>query len=166
MIKELSFLLIISTSVLCLKLHSDDIKEGEKIKDRFTPYGKDVNPSLYWSDVPEGTKSFALIVDDPDAPTGTFTHWAVYNIPGEQTHLAQGAQAQKFDEVTNSWGIKRYKGPQPPSGVHHYHFKLYALKAERLTASNLNQLRDEINKEKIEIAQIIALYGSKQVKRI
>lgn len=102
------------------------------IPQKYTCDGDDISPELNWAHAPVGAQSFALIVDDPDAPGGTWVHWVIYNIPGDQTALAQGVHTG-FSEGENSFtktrkeGDMRYGGPCPPSGTHHYHFKLYAL---------------------------------------
>jgi Raf kinase inhibitor-like YbhB/YbcL family protein len=114
-------------------LTSPDFKNGSPIPARFTCDGEDVPPTLTWGEPPIGTKSFALIMEDPDAPLGTWTHWIVYNIPvGERLvddlyrpHLQVNNTTIFFGK--NSWGKQTYGGPCPPSGIHHYVFQLYAL---------------------------------------
>lgn len=100
---------------------------------KFTGKGADVSPALSWSGTPAGTKSFAVVVEDPDAPYSTFTHWVIYNIPGNSTGLHEGVQAaQTLDDGTmqgkNGFGTIGYKGPNPPAGKpHRYVFNVYAL---------------------------------------
>jgi Raf kinase inhibitor-like YbhB/YbcL family protein len=112
---------------------------GERIPVRHTGDGENLSPPLAWSAVPAGTKSFALIVDDPDAPTREpWVHWVLFNIPPKTTRLREGVPASGLTAdlagarqgVTN-FGTKGYGGPAPPPGhgTHHYHFKLYALDA-------------------------------------
>jgi hypothetical protein len=117
-----------------MNLESTDFRDGEKIPARFTCDGKNISPQLSWSDFPEKTKTFALIVEDPDAPGGTFVHWVVYNIPSNVTSLAEGVSAENLPEGTkqgtNHFGDSDYGGPCPPSGTHRYYFKLYALDIE------------------------------------
>lgn len=112
-------------------LTSDNFESGQQIPVQFTCDGHDEAPALSWDDPAEGTKSFALIVDDPDAPGGTFRHWGAYNIPAAARSLAGVA----FAEVVNDFGKTGYGGPCPPQGhgVHHYHFKLLALGIDRLS---------------------------------
>lgn len=106
--------------------------EGE-IPARYTCEGDDVSPPLRWSDVPEGTKSLALIVDDPDAPDPkaprmTWVHWVVYDLPADVRELAEGAPLPKGTrEGLNDWKRTGWGGPCPPIGRHRYFFKLYAL---------------------------------------
>ncbi len=94
--------------------------------------GENVSPALQWVNPPAGTQSFALIVDDPDAPEKTWVHWVVYNIPATTMELPEGVTDGDFmcgpaDFYYMKNGVWQYGGPCPPSGVHHYHFKLYAL---------------------------------------
>jgi Raf kinase inhibitor-like YbhB/YbcL family protein len=108
------------------------------IPSRFTCDGEDVAPPLAWSGAPAGARSFALIVDDPDAPDPaapkrTWVHWVLYDIPATVTALPEGASAASLPsgtrEGTNDWGRTGYGGPCPPIGRHRYFFKLYALDA-------------------------------------
>lgn len=106
--------------------------EGEMIPALYTCDGDNISPSLAWKDAPAGTKSFALINDDPDAPGGTWVHWLIWNIPPEQTSLAENIRPERefsngIRQGSNSWPKTGYGGPCPPSGVHRYYFKLYAL---------------------------------------
>jgi len=121
-------------------LASPAFKNDEKIPKRFTADGKDVSPMLTWSGTPEKTKAFALIMDDPDAPPGTWVHWVLYDIPGKATELPEGVakkeQALGTAKQGLCWGVYAfervgYYGPKPPPGKpHHYSFRLYALDQE------------------------------------
>ena len=115
-----------------LELSSDAFKDGQSIPTRYTCDGAGETPSLSWREPPAGTKSFALVVDDPDAPSGTFRHWGVIDIPPSARSL--GARERAGTEVVNDFGKRGYGGPCPPQGhgPHHYHFKLFALDADRL----------------------------------
>ncbi|WP_411267104.1 YbhB/YbcL family Raf kinase inhibitor-like protein [Chlorobaculum sp. MV4-Y] len=102
----------------------------------YTCEGKNISPQLSWKNLPKGTKSLVLIVDDPDAPDPaapkfTWVHWVLYNIPPETTELAEGAGNQPAEagmlEGFSSWNRGGYGGPCPPVGTHRYFFKLYAL---------------------------------------
>lgn len=118
---------------LPFELISTAFQQGEPIPPKYSCKGEDISPSLAWGDPPEGTQSFALIVDDPDAPGGTWIHWIVFNIPAEVRELPEDMPAgMRFDDVAssfgaNSWGRAEYGGPCPPSGTHRYFFKLYAM---------------------------------------
>ena len=116
-----------------MQLTSSSFQQGAEIPDYYTSDGEDASPELSWRDAPSGTKSFALIVHDPDAPRpGGFTHWTVYNIPPETGHIEENVPDT---ERVTGWGMQGkndggkigYMGPAPPSGTHRYFFRLYAL---------------------------------------
>jgi len=112
-----------------MKIFSSAFGNFEDIPTQYTGDGQDISPPLRWQDVPEGTRSLALICDDPDAPHGTWDHWVIYNIPPTISVLAEGLEPlpEDFRSCLNSWGKNEYGGPKPPSGTHRYFFKLYAL---------------------------------------
>ena len=115
-----------------LSLTSDTFQNGGAIPARFTCDGENRSPALSWGEPPPETKSFALVVDDPDAPSGTFHHWGAFDIPAT-TRSIGGGQAVGSPAV-NDFGKPGYGGPCPPKGhgLHHYHFKLFALGVDRL----------------------------------
>jgi Raf kinase inhibitor-like YbhB/YbcL family protein len=115
-----------------LELTSSAFQNGQPIPTQFTCDGADQSPPLQWGEPPPGTKSFALVIDDPDAPSGTFRHWGVFDIPASARSLGGGQPAGT--EVANDFGKTGYGGPCPPKGhgAHHYHFKLFALDTDRL----------------------------------
>lgn len=130
-----------------LTLKSPDIKSGARIADEqvfsgFGCTGKNVSPALNWSGAPKGTKSFALSVYDPDAPTGSgFWHWVVFNIPADVTSLPKGAGDPKSNtapkgavQSRTDFGTPGYGGPCPPKGdkPHHYRFTIFALDTDKL----------------------------------
>lgn len=113
-------------------LTSDDFNANGPIPARFTCDGQSTSPALTWHDAPANAAAFALIVDDPDAPSGTFTHWVLFNLPAGATSLPRGVPTtDRLDngalQGANGAGGTGYTGPCPPSGTHHYHFTLYAL---------------------------------------
>lgn len=117
---------------MTLTLSSSAFAPGKNIPDEYSCKGRNISPALAWTDAPANTVSFALILDDPDAPAGTFTHWVLYNIPAASKGLQQGVAHQPtFDDGAaqgkNSGNRQYYEGPCPPSGTHHYYFRLYAL---------------------------------------
>ena len=112
-----------------MKITSSAFQEGGNIPSKFSCDGADTNPPLQISDVPSGAKSLVLIVDDPDAPSGLFTHWTVWNIPSHTSNIAEGS-APKGMQGTNDFGKSGYGGPCPPSGTHRYYFKIFALDRE------------------------------------
>jgi Raf kinase inhibitor-like YbhB/YbcL family protein len=116
---------------------SPAFRNGEVIPTRHTRDGENLSPPLEWRDAPPETRSYVLIVEDPDAPSGTFRHWAIYNIPAGETGLPVGASGQGHGgagEGVNGFRNARYDGPQPPKGhgPHHYHFRLAALDVPNL----------------------------------
>jgi len=118
-----------------MEIKSTAFKEGEMIPSKYTCDGPDVSPPLEWSNVPENTKSFALINDDPDAPVGTWVHWVIFNIPGNENKLEENIPKKEVlrngaRQGKNDFGRIGYGGPCPPGGTHRYYFKLYALKKE------------------------------------
>ncbi|HEY7006547.1 MAG TPA: YbhB/YbcL family Raf kinase inhibitor-like protein [Sphingomicrobium sp.] len=115
-----------------LQLTSDAFQDGQPIPTQYTCDGADETPALTWGEPPAGTKSFALVIDDPDAPSGTFRHWGVFDIPASARSIGGGQRTGT--EVTNDFGKAGYGGPCPPKGhgPHHYHFKLFALNVDRL----------------------------------
>lgn len=115
-----------------MKLQSPAFKHEEDIPSKYTSDGEDVSPELHWSQVPEGTKSFAIISHDPDAPSGDWTHWVIFNIPATEVSIEEGTPAKEelhngAKQGRNSFENFGYQGPCPPSGRHRYFFKLYAL---------------------------------------
>ena len=123
---------------MVLTLSSAAFADGEEIPDRCTGDGPDASPALQWSGAPDGTKAFALIVDDPDAPDPaaprrTWVHWVVSDLPATTTSLAEGASGRGMPtgstEGRNDSEGDGYSGPYPPIGRHRYFFKLYALDA-------------------------------------
>jgi len=112
-----------------MKITSSAFQEGGNIPSKFSCDGANTSPPLQISDVPSEAKSLVLIVDDPDAPTGLFTHWAVWNISPQTTTIGEGS-TPKGMQGTNDFGKSGYGGPCPPSGTHRYYFKIFALDRE------------------------------------
>jgi Raf kinase inhibitor-like YbhB/YbcL family protein len=109
--------------------------EGGMIPREYTCDGRDISPALAWTGTPEGTKSLAIICDDPDAPVGTWVHWVLFNIPATADELPQNMPPDKILEDGARHGINDFRkfgygGPCPPGGTHRYYFKLYALDIE------------------------------------
>jgi Raf kinase inhibitor-like YbhB/YbcL family protein len=112
-----------------MKITSSAFQEGGNIPSKFTCDGGDTGPPLQIADVPSGAKSLALIMDDPDAPSGLFTHWMVWNISPQTNVIAEGS-TPKGARGTNDFGKSSYGGPCPPSGTHRYYFKIFAIDRE------------------------------------
>lgn len=112
---------------MTITLTSSAFSDGGAIPKKHTCDGEDVSPALSWSGIPEGTKSLALIMDDPDAPAGTWVHWVLYDLPPDLSGLPEGTQKLGIEGMT-SFRKPGYGGPCPPKGKpHRYFFKLYAL---------------------------------------
>jgi hypothetical protein len=149
------------------KLFSLDFENGKKIPKEFTCDGVNKIPKLAWQQVPANSKSFALICDDPDAPAGTWVHWVIYNIPADKRSLDYVKdRSEKFADGTlqgiNSFPKIGYDGPCPPKGhgVHHYHFKVYALDSmlKLKPKATKEELLKAMNGHKLAEAEIIGLY--------
>jgi hypothetical protein len=110
-----------------MQLTSPAFEDKEKIPEKYTCDGENVNPPLVFSDIPEKTQSLALIVDDPDAAAGTWVHWLMWNIDPGIRGIKEDDIPDTAIEGTTSFGSVGYGGPCPPSGTHRYFFKLYAL---------------------------------------
>jgi Raf kinase inhibitor-like YbhB/YbcL family protein len=123
---------------MTLTVRTPTFREDGNIPAQFSKDGGNVSPLVEWQDAPPGTKSYALVVEDPDAPNGIFRHWATYNIPKDLRRLAEGAgsreQGAALQMAENDFGHTRYDGPQPPRGdkPHHYYFRLFALDVPEL----------------------------------
>jgi Raf kinase inhibitor-like YbhB/YbcL family protein len=117
---------------VAIVITSSAFKEGGMIPAKYTCDGQNISPPLKWEQVPQGTKSFALICDDPDAPLGTWVHWVMWNIPTEANGLSENILPAKelpdgSKQGINSSRKQGYSGPCPPGGTHRYYFKIYAL---------------------------------------
>lgn len=120
-----------------MQITSNAFEAAGKIPKKYTGEGEDISPSLSWKDEPRATESFALIVDDPDAPTeNPWVHWVVYNIPKDIHSLAENADIEQLGALQGITDFKtaKYGGPMPPKGhgTHHYNFTLYALDTPKL----------------------------------
>ncbi len=155
-----------------MKLTSPGFENQGDIPEKYTCDGKDISPALAWSDAPEGTKSFALIVDDPDAPDPanpkmTWVHWVLYNIPATSASLPEGVTEKNLPEKTldglNDWNRTGYGGPCPPIGTHRYFHKLYALDTvlPDLKQPTKEALESAIKGHVIAQAELVGLYKKK-----
>lgn len=160
----LSIIILLSVSLVLaqegagiMKLSSPVFNNKGFIPAKFSCLGGDINPALIIESIPAKAKSLALIVDDPDAPVGTWVHWVVFNIPivsGIEENSIPGQQAM------NSFGREDYGGPCPPSGTHRYFFKIYALD----TAFEPAQIKDKASLEEameshiLDSAELIGLF--------
>lgn len=160
-----------------MKLTSPDIKDGgtiasEQVFDKFGCTGKNISPALSWSGAPSGTKSFALSIHDPDAPTGSgWWHWVVFNIPASTTSLPKDAGDPKKGlmpkgavQSLTDFGFAGYGGPCPPRGdkPHHYHITVFALKVDKLDIpgnGTAAMVGFNLNANKLATARVTGLYA-------
>ncbi len=147
-----------------LSLSSPAFGDGETIPTVYTCDGRDVSPPLQWRGVPREARTLALVVDDPDAPAGTWVHWVVYNIPPDTAGLPEDTASADLPagarEGVNSWGRTGYGGPCPPSGEHRYMHKLYALDKVLSDLGNPSkaELEQALMGHLIERARLIGTY--------
>jgi len=148
-------------------LESPAFQNDGRIPPIFSCDGDDRSPPLSWKGAPSAGKRFALICDDPDAPGGTFYHWAIWDIPADWTGLDEDFKPKAgegiISEAINGFGRRGYRGPCPPKGhgVHHYHFRLFALDVERLPvseAATCKAVAGAARTHAIATAQLIGLY--------
>ena len=175
-------LLVASTGLSSLTVSAQTAQEGRSmsfhisttsfplegsIPKKYTCDGKDVSPELSWAGAPQGTKSFALIVDDPDAPAGTWNHWLIWNIPTSQHELNEGASrshaiTENARQGQNDFRKIGYNGPCPPPGKpHRYYFKLFALDTELTlpAGSDRKQLDTAIRGHVLAQSELMGRYG-------
>jgi len=152
---------------MALRITSPDFSEGEVIPKRFTCDAQDVSPKLEWKESPPNTQSIALIMDDPDAPGGTWTHWVLYDLPASTRELPEGAAKQEqlasgARQGRNDFRKIGYNGPCPPPGKpHRYFFKLYVLdtKLNLKSGATKAELERAMNSHILAQAQLIGIYG-------
>lgn len=140
-----------------MKLTSPEFKNNQPIPEKFSCDGKDINPTLIIEDLPEGTKTLALIVDDPDAPAGTWVHWVVFNI--RPTGKIEEDSIPGIQGV-NDFKKLNYGGPCPPAGTHRYFFKLYALSSELelQEGASKKELEEVMQDTLIDKTELVGVY--------
>jgi Raf kinase inhibitor-like YbhB/YbcL family protein len=143
-----------------LELTSEAFDEGDPIPEKYSCDGEDVSPALAWSSVPEGTRAIALIVHDPDAPSGDFTHWLAWNIDPEPGGLGGGVAAP--GEGTNGFGRQGYAGPCPPPGhgTHRYFHHLFALDTDLdlEPGADIEQLKEAMEGHVLAEGKLVGVY--------
>lgn len=148
-----------------MQLTSPGFENRGQIPQKYTGYGEDVSPPLEWTKVPEGTRSFAIICHDPDAPlvepgTYGFVHWVLYNIAGDVSAIPEGCP--DYTMGVNNFNEKGYKGPKPPAGhgIHHYFWWLLAFNKDLKLESGLTQwqLLEKIEPHLIGMNRIVGIY--------
>ena len=144
-----------------MNISSQAFGHKEKIPQKYTCDGANGSPPLMFSGTPSGAQSMVLIVDDPDAPSGTFTHWILYNIPSTTTSIPEGGVPQGALQGVNDFGHTRYGGPCPPSGEHRYIFHLYAIDKilEIGVGSSREHLSAAMHGHIIDRAELVGLYS-------
>jgi len=145
-----------------MKVTSSAFQQGGNIPSKFTCDGADTSPPLQITGVPSEAKSLVLISDDPDAPSGLFTHWVVWNIPPHTSSIAEGSVPNAV-QGTNDFGKSGYGGPCPPSGTHRYYFKLFALDHELdlRSGAKRNQLDAAMKGHVIAQGELMGRYSRK-----
>ncbi|RRI00102.1 YbhB/YbcL family Raf kinase inhibitor-like protein [Mesorhizobium tamadayense] len=150
-----------------MQLISNGFADGTTIPRRFTCDGQDLSPPLSWTGAPAGTRSFVLLCDDPDAPTGVWHHWAAYDMAADCVGLAEGAARdpgkQGLKQATNDFRRPGYGGPCPPHrhGPHRYHFRLLALSIDHLPFGNdpsCQGVEREARKHGLAEALLVGIY--------
>ena len=149
-----------------ISIKSEAFREGETIPAEYTCRGRNVSPALSWSGIPADAKSIALIMDDPDAPAGTFDHWVVYNIPASAQGLPRAVPKNETlsdgsRQGTASSGDVGYHSPCPPSGVHRYYFRIYALdtKLDLPAGATRKQVDDDMKGHILAKGELMGRYG-------
>jgi len=150
-----------------LSLLSPSFADGKRIPDKYTRDQENLSPPLRWTGAPAGAQSFVLVLDDPDAPSGTFGHWGLFNTPADWDRLPEsvetGPDKGSLRICRNDFGNNHYDGPQPPrgGGVHRYHFRLAALSLPSLNLPPISSVEDlwrAAEKHRLEEAILIGTY--------
>jgi len=153
---------------MSLQLTSDAFVNGQSIPAKYTCIGKNISPALSWTEPPTGTQSFAVIMDDPDAPGRIWVHWVLFNIKPEMRSLQEDlpVTGKNVDPTAiyvgnNSSGKPSYQGPCPPSGTHRYFFKLYALDTtvNLLPGATKDQVLKEMNGHILAQAELMGTFS-------
>jgi Raf kinase inhibitor-like YbhB/YbcL family protein len=144
-----------------MEIKSRAFNNNGNIPKRYTCDGENINPPLEILNIPDDTKTLAIVVDDPDAPYKTWVHWLLWDIPVEEHSIEEGQPPQSAVYGTNDFDKLEYGGPCPPSGTHRYFFKVYALDShlEVPEGASKDELMNVIEQHKIESAQLIGLYS-------
>lgn len=143
-----------------MKITSPAFQNNTKMPSKYTCDGEEINPPLSFADIPANAKSLVLIMDDPDAPSGTWVHWILFNINPKITSVEEGSIPSESKEGITSFGKTGYGGPCPPPGTHRYFFKLYALDATlNLTNPDKADLEKAMQGHILDSAELIGLYS-------
>ena len=147
-----------------MKIECGAFRSGENIPPEYTCDGDNVCPPLSFVGAPQGTESFALIVDDPDSPSGVWNHWTIWNISSDTREIAEGKVPSGAREGTTTFGDIGYGGPCPGSGKHRYFFKLYALDATAnlVRGAAKKELMEAMKPHILEVAELFGYYERKK----
>lgn len=153
-------ILIVVFYIHYMTVTSTAFPDKQLIPKKYTCEGENINPPLTFSQVPKETQSLVLIVDDPDAPSGDWVHWALYNMPSSTMQILENSVPDKTMQGKNGSGSAEYQGPCPPTGTHRYFFKLYALKItlDLPEGATKGEIEEAMAKNIIDQAEIIGLY--------
>ena len=144
-----------------MKISSSAFKNNQKIPSQYTCDGANINPPLTISDLPQNAQSLVLIMDDPDAPSGDWVHWLVWNINPQTKEIKENSVPPESTEGLTSFGNAGYGGPCPPSGEHRYFFKIYALdtKLDLMPEADKRELFQAMDGHVLASAELIGLYS-------
>ena len=144
-----------------MKITSQAFEDGSKIPDKYTKYGENLIPPLHLEGVPLNARSVALVVEDPDAPGGTFNHWLLYNLDPKIHDIQENSVPMKASQGRNDFGVVEYDGPMPPSGEHRYYFKAFALDTMLALTSGIarQDLDREMSHHVVASAQLMGRYA-------
>lgn len=144
-----------------MNITSTAFANQQPIPGKYTCQGNNVNPPLQFGDVPDQAKSLVLIMDDPDAPMGTWVHWTIFNMEPRTLGIEENTKPTSGTEAMTSFGKPGYGGPCPPSGTHHYHFKLYALdtKLDLMPTADKKAIESAMQGHIIVQAELVGLFS-------
>jgi Raf kinase inhibitor-like YbhB/YbcL family protein len=145
-----------------MKVTSSAFREGERIPQQYSHKSSDKSPPLHIEGVPAGARSLAVIMDDPDAPRGLFTHWVMFNIDPKIADINEDSVPASAKQGTNSLGNSEYNGPQPPSGEHRYFFNVFALdsKLDLPSGAPRQDLEKEMGHHILDKAVLMGRYAA------
>lgn len=144
-----------------MEIGSPAFDDQERIPRRYTCDGEDISPALVIEDVPEDAVELALVVDDPDAPAGTFVHWVVWGMPAGGGQIPEGASGSgDFLEGRNDFGRRGWGGPCPPDGLHHYRFRVYAVQRplKLQEGAGADELEEALDGDVVAEARLVGTY--------
>jgi Raf kinase inhibitor-like YbhB/YbcL family protein len=146
-----------------IEVTSSAFAANEEIPVVYSCAGQDISPPLAWTGVPDEARELALVMDDPDAPRGTFSHWILFGLSGSTTSVTEDSVPAGAKQAKNSAGRPEYAGPCPPSGTHHYRFTVYALDAplEVSDGAETDQALDAISEHAVAQGRLVGLFTAR-----